>query len=500
MESLAAKSIWSAFASVIGILGRFASNIMIARILGPIGIGQFAFLTCVCESIYVVANFGLSNGMTRYVAELQGGGRNNEIKGLMKWIYKRSVVACLSGCVLLMLFLWWYGKQTHYLSVFLIFSLVLAFIAIFFANMKTAEYTGRLDFHSLAAVNLVSAILLVVAQYFGVVFLGLTGAVVGYALGSLPLLLLVLGVLRPDRKKLDPSPMLKHEFWTYTSNAWIGHIASAVVWGRVEIFFIERYWNSYEVGLFSAGITLSSMAIYAPLLLRGAFLPHFANLLGAEDRSNIEHTYGAGTRILSLLAFPLGLGGAAIVPVLLPFLYGDQFGPAVPMAVVLLGFSCLTFGGVGSALVYGIGYSRFVAFAEGLGGIIAIAACFLIIPSHGAWGAVWVRAGVQTGIVAFQTLYIAFGLKHQVPYMFILKILFAAALCALSARAVLIFLPFPAAIPLAVGTGIGIYAICLRFLRVITNQDAEWLGRKFACAPWRIRAGLLTGLRWVAVK
>jgi hypothetical protein len=51
-----------------------------------------------------------------------------------------------------------------------------------------------------------------------------------------------------------------------------------------------------------------------------------------------------------------------------------------------------------------------------------------------------------------------------------------------------------------VGTGIGIYAICLRFLRVINNQDAEWLGRKFACAPWRIRAGLLIGLRWVAVK
>ncbi len=500
MESLAAKSVWSAFASVIGILGRFASNIMIARLLGPIGIGQFAFLTCVCESIYVLANFGLSNGMTRYVAELQGGGRTSEINGLMRWIYKRSVVACLSGCTLLMLFLWWYEKETHYLDMVLTFSIVFAFISTFFASMKTAEYTGRLDFHSLAAVNLVSAILLIIAQYFGVFFLGLTGAVVGYALGSLPLLLLIFSVLKPDRGTRDPSPMLKQEFWTYTSNAWIGHIVSAVVWGRVEIFFIEKYWNSYEVGLFSAGITLSSMAIYAPLLLRGAFLPHFANLLGAEDRSNIEYTYAAGTRVMTLLAFPLGLGGAAIVPVLLPFLYGEQFRPAVPMAVVLIGLSCLTFGGVGSALVYGIGYSRFVAFAEGLGGVIAIAVCFLVIPIHGAWGAVWVRAGVQTGIIAFQTLYIAFGLKQQVPYMFIVKTLFAAAFCALSARAVLILLPFPAAIPLAVGTGVGVYAIFLRFLRVINSKDAEWLGRKFACAPWRIRAGLLTGLRWMAVK
>jgi len=247
----------------------------------------------------------------------------------------------------------------------------------------------------------------------------------------------------------------------------------------MEIFFIERYWSSHEVGLFSAALTLASIAIYGPVLLRGACVPHFANLLGAGDRKSIDRTYGAGTRLMSLIAFPIGLGGAAIVPVLLPVLYGDQFAPARPMAAVLTGLSCLTFAGVGSALVYGIGYTRFVALVEGAGGAASIAACFLIIPHYGAWGAVWVRVGIQTAIIVFQTLYITFGLKFHVPYLHILKTLCAAILCAATAWGVIFFLPHAAAVPLAIVLGSIAYVFSVRHLGVVRYEDLQGVVHSF---------------------
>lgn len=473
MASLAKKSAWSAAGSMISVLGRLCSAVIVARLLGPRGVGQLAFLTWVCESMYVLSNRGLSSGLTRYIAELHGGGRSAGIPVLTKWVYKLCFVACVPGSAFLAAFLWFHGSTLHEYGSLLTCTILSAYVLTFFANVKIAEYTGMHRFRDLAVVNAISAIILIAGQFVGTIFLGLTGAVVGYALSSLPLALLVLWVINPMPRGEVPPQTLKRQFLNYSKNAWIGQIVSAVVWGRIEVFFIERYCGSHEVGLFSAALTLASIAIYGPVWLRGAFLPHFADLQGAGDRESIERAYITGTRVMALIAFPLGLGGAAIVPVLLPLLYGDAFASAAPMAAVLTGLACLTFGGVGSALVYGIGYSRFVALVEAAAAIASITASFLIIPSYGAWGAVWVRVGLQSTIILFQTLYISLGLKYRVPYGDILKTSCAAAACGAIAWGAVAVLPQGASIPLAVCLGAATYGVCGRLLGAIKTEDLQ---------------------------
>lgn len=477
MSALVERSIWSALATLATIIGRLWSGIIVARLLGPGGVGELAFLTFVCEYMYVLSNRGFSNGLTRYIAQLHGGDRDDEIAGFTHWVYRQCSVACLLGCILLTAFVGWNGSTQHQNAFFLRLCVIVAFALGFFASVKTAEYTGMLQFRSLAVINAISAILLIITQSAGTLLLGVTGALLGYAIGALPLTLLIFWGLSPAFRSIPPTLGLKRQFRTYTRSTWIGHIVSAVVWGRIEVFFIERYWNSHEVGLFTAALTLSSIAIYGPVLLRGACVPHFANLLGAGDRKSIDRAYGAGTRLMALIAFPIALGGAAIVPALLPILYGDQFRHAVPLAVVLTGMSCLTFAGVGSALVYGIGYTRFVALVEGAAGAASVAACFLVIPHYGAWGAVWVRAGVQTAIIVFQTVYITFGLNYRVPYLYILKTLCAAMVCAATAWGVILFLPHAAAIPMAIVLGSVVYVLSVRYLGAARYEDLAGIVR-----------------------
>ena len=353
MTSLVTKTTWSAVASLANTVGRFIASVIIARRLGPSGVGQLAYLIWLIDFMNVFSNLGLQNSLTRFLAELYGRGRSSESSLFAGWIFRRYLISVITGGLLVALVSARFSRHASVGSATGL--LVLLFMLQGLASLTTAELTGRQRFDTLARINGFAAILLVVGQIFGVYFFGLLGAIGGYIIGALLPGLFSLGMLRSGSPGWRPEPALQRRIWKYAAYTWLAAIVSAFVWSRVEVFFIERYWNPHEVAMFTIGLSLAALATQGPSLLLGALLPHFAALFGAGDKAAIDRAYSTGTRLMGLLLFPLAFGGAAVTPVLLPMLFGPQFAPAIPNAMVLMALSCLGFAGVGffSGLRYG---------------------------------------------------------------------------------------------------------------------------------------------------
>jgi hypothetical protein len=98
-----------------------------------------------------------------------------------------------------------------------------------------------------------------------------------------------------------------------------------------------------------------------------------------------------------------------------------------------------------------------------------------VIPTYGLMGAAWSRAVIQTFGVAFGSWFLFRRLRFPLPFAGLFRLLLAAGLCWIAARACLWLTTGPLSIALAVVVGIVVYAIAVRALGALPPADAERL-------------------------
>jgi len=117
-----------------------------------------------------------------------------------------------------------------------------------------------------------------------------------------------------------------------------------------------------------------------------------------------------------------------------------------------------------------------VIFATGLVlAIFSIIAGFTVIPTYGLIGAAWARAAIQICGVAFGSWFLFRRLHFPLPFAGLLRLLLAAALCGIAARACMWLTTGVTSLVLAVIGGVVAYAIAVRVLHGLHPPDADRL-------------------------
>jgi O-antigen/teichoic acid export membrane protein len=480
-RSLASKTSWSATANFTATFSAAVSGILVARLLGPQGAGEVAYAFWVTSTVSVLTGLGLAQSATRYLAE-QGAAGGGNPEGLARWLYRRGVATLLLAIPVLLLWMRFGARQPYSVAATLTLGVLLGGQVLGGAFISTR--TGFQDFRQVAILNLVSAVLQIIGVTVGAKLYGVAGALGGYALGTLGpawtglRLLGMRGVGRPE-------PVLRQRVLRYSIQTWAAAVVSLFAWSRLEVFFLDQSWGKHGVAMFTVALTLAQLATQGPTLLGSALVPHFSELAGADQLESIKSTYAMATRILAFVAFPLCFGMAAVSPVLLPLLFGRAFADAVPNAMVLIPFAAIgAVAGVGSAMVYALERSRFIAVSGIASAVLALGAFVWAIPVWGAWGAVWARGLVQLVSVGMGVAYIAWHLKVPVPLVGLSRIAAAAALSAVAAFACVRLIPgaVPALVIAAV-TMTALYLLLSRVLRSLDGSELVRLEALFASTP-----------------
>jgi len=457
--------------------------VIAARTLGPTIGGSLVYLTWISDTAATVAALGLPSTITRFTAALNGEEREDEAGALVRRLYAVQLSSAVCGALLLVIVARLSRSATSG-AVWL--SISLAFLLQTAGAFYTAYLAGVQRFKQTARLNAISGILLVTGVLCGACRFGLIGAVWGYAAGALPAALASVRLAIPARSDVRLRRDLRRRIFRYSLFAWASTLITAMIWSRMEIYFLKRYWTADAVAMFTVGITLSSLAAQGPLLLSGAMFSHFAGLAGTRDWAALHATYASATRRLALLLFPACLGLASITPTLLPMVYGEAYRPAVPTAMVLIAFAALSFATIGSSLIYGMEKAWFIA-AGGLGGAaLSLTASMIVIPHYGVWGAVWSRAAVQTAMVALGLWFISRKLLCAVPLWALTKTLLAASLAALAAYAATTIHRGLAGLGLALIASPLLYALLAILFGLVESSDWRRL---------RLAAGNLSSFR-----
>ena len=492
-HKLARNSVIGALSGSCLLLGSFLSGVVVARTLGVEGSGIVAYAVWLVLMITPIVDAGMSSAVVRYVSEIRGRGQSDcadALAGRLLRVLALSVV--IAGCMIVAaVFLpagvgfTWLPRidGVHGLGGLALLAPLLGFYvaAQAFAAYHLAYLRGVQDFDRIARFALVSLALQLACVTAGSISFGVAGALAGYAAGQI---VPAVAGLRLLQRSHPIESDLRQRVGRYARYAWAANVANAFVWSRLEVFFLERYWGSDAVAMFTVALALTALAAQGPMLLTTGLLSFLAEKHGRSEDEAMKEIFAAGTRLVAALAFPACLGIAAITPVLLPLIYGKAFAPAVPAAIVLAGAATISVTSiVATNLVQAVDRSDFIFFSSVLGAVLAVLAGFLLVPSFGVLGAAVARAAIQATMVAAGLWFVARRLHYPVPLAALARLLLAAVIAASPAALCVLLIDRPFSLLIAVPAAVLLYVLALRLTGALPESDLARLAELARTLP-----------------
>lgn len=490
-ERFARNSLFSTLAGLGTALSGFLSMVIVARLLGPGGTGTIAFALWVVSLAVTCADFGIHQTLTRYLPQLTAKGDDTVAWSLAAFLLRPGLILTTLGAAA---FIWYghssAGEAASDRQLWWIVALLFALQSL--TSFGIGLLRGMQRFDRAAKLTLISLLLQLAAVSAGAYWGGIAGALLGYCAGSiLPIVAIARLIGRPARIADD----LRRRMWRFALFSWAGALTLTLVWSRLEIFFLERYHGMEAVALFTVGLTFAMLAAQGPLLLTGGLLAHFSESHALRDRAYLQSVYATATRVMAFILLPSCFGLAAILPVVLPAVYGSAFAAAVPVAGILVAGAAIgATGSVGSQIIYAQERSDFIFLSGLVGAVLSLAAGFLIVPGYGMLGAALARIAIHAVMFVLGSWFILRRLHLELPFVALAKLVLSALLSAAAAYLCTYAIANPVlAVAAAVTAGAAVYLAVVRGLGALPAHDIARLTSLTRRLPGMAR-GPVTGL------
>ena len=419
--------------------------ILIARLLGPTGYGDYSLALVVPNILQLFIGFGALPAVVRYAAYYTSIGRVEEAK---RFTMNVMIFLFMTGTVLTVITFFLAGS----LSTFILGRpdlgpyVELTSVAVLGTTVLQAASTSAIGWNWMALSGFTTALQailkLALAPLLVLIGLGVTGALVGhlasfFLAGTIGLAILYLGKLRGfgglGSFAADVKQMNSYGIPAYAGSVLSGlainfvlvilaHIASSAVYGYYQ-----------AASNFTTPITLLASAMISSLF------PAFASIDGLKGDVNsaFRHAY----RFVAFFLTPVSLFVVAAAGPLVTSLLGASYGPSVPyLQLLALASLPIAFGySVHPAFFNGFGRTRltFVLYLTSSGAIFVAAPLLSETYSLGVDGLIY--ATFLSYFVAWAVgTYLAFRFLHAA-----LDILSTAKILLVSAASYLAVIVFP---------------------------------------------------------
>jgi len=488
------NSFFGALAGASITAGNFGSAVIAARVLGAEGIGAVSYALWLALSIAPIIECGAASAVSRYVPEMRGRGEEQAAESLAAYLARILICSALMSVTAILvvhhevrggigsaaseaLVRGLFGSLFYGLPALLACFVALQALCAF----GYSYFRGKQQFDRVAKLAVLSAALQIVGVLAGSVYFGAAGAVGGYLAGLIVPAIMAAKLLTGEK---DVEPSLSRRVRRYSAYAWAANVANAFVWSRIEIFFLALFWGESTVGLFAVALSLTNLATQPPLLMTTGVLSLLSEKTGRRDTDGIEKAYSSGTTLLAALVLPASFGMAAIMPALLPLIYGGDFAPAIPAASIMVCAAGISVANVmATTLVYALERSDFVFYTSLLGALLAILGGVLLVPTFGLMGAAIARATIQLLMVGLGSWFVWQRLGYQFSITSLNRVLLAALISAAAAALAVRVITAPVCLLVAIPAAVVTYLLALTVLRALSPRDVKILEDAVATLP-----------------
>ena len=239
---------------------------------------------------------------------------------------------------------------------------------------------------------------------------------------------------------------------------------------RGDVLFLSFYRDNVEIGLYGAAYKVIDVATTIPATFMGLVLPLLVVAFATKNTDSFKEKMDQSFRFFTILAIGIAFGSIAIGVPLLEFIAGKAFTESGAILAILGPVAGLIFYGnlFGHAIV-AINKQKIMVLGYAFTALVTVIGYFLVIPTHGMWGAAWMTLISELLITA-----ITFAVVYKVTkYLPSPRIIIQSTLAGLLMVAVLLRLEGHVMLLFTVGSLV--YLTSLVVLGAIRRSDLRFL-------------------------
>lgn len=160
----------------------------------------------------------------------------------------------------------------------------------------------------------------------------------------------------------------------------------AIFLTNTDIFLIGWFLDATQVGIYAAGLRIIQLLYILPSIITLSFLPVFSKLAN-QDNQKFKILLEKGLKILSLIAFPLTIGGIILAKPIILFIFGKEYvSGALSFAILSLTISIDFYASILMNAIFAYDKQKYLSFYTGIGAIFNVILDLILIPRYGITG------------------------------------------------------------------------------------------------------------------
>lgn len=386
--------IGSAFVQVLYRLLALALGIVLARALGAVGYGVYAYAFAIMSLLRVGAEAGVPMLLMREVAAAEAQGDWAMLMGALvrgkQLVLIGSGLSVVGGLTVLCIVAGHMSRAVLYTTALML--LVIPPVTL----TKTLAFGAR-GLHSVVTGQVVDlllrpALVLLVAGSIFAVFPYLRtpeyamAAQFGAALVALAVSARVLNRLLPSETS---ATVARYRAWRWMKNSlpFILIGGAGVINSQTDIIMLGWFRSAAEVGAYRVAAQGAVLVAFFVNAAGSALAPSFAKVYSTEGLARLRRLYRNTTIVVIVLSLPVALVFTLFGERLITFVFGHEYAPAaLPLSILAVGYMLnAVFGPVGTLLAM-VGRERIAAKLLSLSALLNVILNLALIPPYGVEG------------------------------------------------------------------------------------------------------------------
>jgi lipopolysaccharide/colanic/teichoic acid biosynthesis glycosyltransferase len=360
------------------------ATVWVARVGGPVAVGDYALLRVLPWLVAVIVSGGLAGSLAYFLA-----GPTRDDRRVRSTVIVIAITSALAAALL------WvimtpplHGVFFKHLAIGLIAWVAIRVALRLFVITGKAAAQGTGDLPGSNRTILLEELLFLPA--YGLL-LSLQVKDMTAVIGALILADLVTGLLAWTRllrrgflvEAARPSLQLARRIYAFGTRGQLGNLLGLLNL-RLDFLFVSALAGPAALGIYAVASKYAEVLRVIPIAANWVLYPRFARADAAVAMATSRRLIPRAGAVTAAIAVPLALAAGVVVPLL----FGGAFQGAVLLAQILLvGLAFEGAAGVVTAYLYGRGRPGLNSLAAGTGLIVTVVLDVILIPRLGAVGA-----------------------------------------------------------------------------------------------------------------
>lgn len=387
---------------VLALVLAVASSVLVARILGPMQYGIYAYVLAVTSLLALPAQMGLPALLVRETSRLHVESSWGDIRGLWKWSFLSILkLSALSGMVGACYFVLFYKDQNSSAEVAYWFGLILIPI-VAMGNARGAALRGlRFIVRGQLPETVIKpagiCVLAIMAWLFAdsvdagtLMGLHVISAGIAFFIGAL----LLAQVTTPELRRAEPS-LARRASWRRAVVPLAINSSLTVVGAQIGIIALGHYGSNAEVAYYKVAVSASMLTLFGSQAISLVVSPNIARLHVMGDLLGLQKLVGLASFGASALMLPVFIILIIFGELILKIMYGESYTQAwAPLIVLCVGNLISSFFAAAPILLTMSKNEKAAMIWLAVATAVNVSLCLFLVPRLGTLGAAF---GTITG-------------------------------------------------------------------------------------------------------